>query len=260
MSDNSQRLLEAIMKYCRPATFPVAVKLVKEKTERPDRAKRPMEALGHPIALCQGVALARRYGWTVVFEKADHGCPVGIIMLGYEPPEELHKGVIAYPGYAGSLAAAAKMEQANFKLPPGTIQEIWLAPLEKASFSPDIVIVYGNAAQIARLIQATNYKSGEGVDSKAFGRQACASYIARTYLEDKCSLIVPSGGERVFAICQDDELVFAIPASQFDDITDGLESVHRQGLVRYPTPFYGLMVEPKFPNYYWSILPEGIRK
>ncbi|MDR7868366.1 MAG: DUF169 domain-containing protein [Sporomusaceae bacterium] len=255
MTDNAQKLLNAITAYIRPTTFPVAVKLVfdGEEAQRPAKAKKPMETLRHPLALCQGVALARRYGWNVVFDRQDHACPVSIVLMGYEPPEMLDSGKIACPGYAGSVEAGAVMEQANVKLPNGP-KEMWFAPLDKAEFSPDVVLVYGNAAQIARMVQGANYKTGKGVSSKSFGRLACSSYIARTYLEGECSMIVPSGGERIFAICQDDELIFSIPASQFEDVAYGIEAVHKQGLIRYPTPFFGLLAEPKFPDYYWSII------
>lgn len=224
--------------------------------QRPAKAKKPIEALKHPIALCQGVALARRYGWTMILDKQDHACPVGIVLMGYESPDKLDSGCIACPGYAGSVEAGAIMEQSNAKLPQGSLKELWLAPLDKAEFEPDLVLVYGNAAQVARMIQGANYNTGKGVSSKSFGRLACSSYIARTYLEGECSLIVPSGGERVFAICQDDELIFACPAVKFEEVAYGLEAVHKQGLVRYPTPFFGLLAEPKFPEYYYSILPE----
>jgi uncharacterized protein (DUF169 family) len=261
MTDSAQRLLKAITAYIRPTTFPVAAKLVydNEDVKRPTKAKNPMEALRHPIALCQGVALARRYGWNVVFNREDHACPVGIVLMGYESSERLDSGKIACPGYAASVEAGAIMEHANAKLPKGP-QEMWFSPLDKAEFSPDIVLVYGNAAQVARLTQGANYKTGKGVTSKSFGRLACSSYIARTYLEGECSMIVPSGGERVFAICQDDELIFSIPSNQFDDVAYGIEAVHKQGLIRFPTPFFGLMAEPQFPDYYWTILPENSRK
>lgn len=258
MTEGVQKLFKAITTYIRPTTFPVAVKLVldQDETARPAKAKKPKEALGHPIALCQGVALARRYGWTMILDRQDHACPVGVVLMGYESPEELNRGKVACPGYADSVEAGAMMEQANAKLPQGMLKELWLAPLDKAEFEPDVVLVYGNAAQVARMVQGANYKSGKGVSSRSFGRLACSSYIARTYLEGECSLIVPSGGERVFAICQDDELILSIPANQFADFSYGVEAVHKQGLIRYPTPFFGLMAEPKFPDYYWSILPE----
>jgi uncharacterized protein (DUF169 family) len=176
--------------------------------------------------------------------------------LGYDSAEKLLDGSIAYPGYTETVEAGRLMEKFNMLLPPRTVKELWIAPLDKAEFAPDVILIYGNAAQIARMVQGANYRSGKGVESRSFGRMACSSYIARTLLEDECSLVVPSGGERVFAHAQDDEIIFSIPASKIEDVAFGIEAVHKQGLSRFPTPFYGLLVEPKFPKEYWELLSQ----
>jgi uncharacterized protein (DUF169 family) len=104
------------------------------------------------------------------------------------------------------------------------------------------------------MAQGANYRTGKGVDSKTFGRSACSLYIARTLLDQECSLVIPSGGERVFANTMDDELIFSIPSKYFKDIAIGIEAVHKEGLSRFPTYFYGMGLKPAFPPEYWSIL------
>ena len=260
MNGRTQLLLQAITEYIRPVTNPVAVKLAKDDANRPLNAKKPMKKPGHQITLCQGMSMARKLGWTVVLDEHDHACPVGMIVLGHVPPDKMYTGMIAHPGYTESLEAGSRLESQRKVLPQGTIKEIWVAPLRTADFEPDIVVVYGNPAQIARMIQGANYKTGEGVASKQFGKTACSSYIAHAYLERECSFTVPSGGERVFAHCQDDEMIFAIPANLFEELAIGIEQVHKQGLSRYPTAFYGLLLEPAFPEKYKELLPDNYQK
>jgi len=252
--ESLNKLSAAINKYIRPSTFPTAVKFSKEKDAFHGKHKRPISDIGNPIALCQGVTLARRLGWSMVFGKEDHGCPVGLIVLGYHSPKKLLAGDIAYPYYAETPEIGRVMEQSGKFLPMKSVEEIWISPLDKAEFQPDLVLIYGNAAQVARMAQGANYCTGKGVDSKTFGRMACSSYLARTYLEQECSLVVPSGGERVFANTMDDELIFSIPSKYFKDVAAGIEAVHKEGLSRFPTYFYGMSMMPKFPAKYLSLL------
>ena len=160
----------------------------------------------------------------------------------------------AYPSYTASLKAGAAMERSMTLLPRGYFKYMVVTPLQKETQRPDLVLVYGNAAQVARLAQAANYNTGAGVACKTFARMACSAYIAKPIMEKECSLVVPSGGERVFALAQDDELIFAIPAEKIAEIARGLEETHKQGLSRFPTPFFGLLAEPNFPTKYWDLV------
>ena len=48
--------------HVRPATFPVAVKLFRADEPLPAKAKRPLRDMKIQIAICQAIAMARRYG------------------------------------------------------------------------------------------------------------------------------------------------------------------------------------------------------
>jgi len=250
------RLRDSIKKYIRPATFPVAVKFLRVEKAFEGKHKRPVKDMGHAITLCQGVALSRRLGWSVVFGREDNECPVGSIVLGYSSPERFLEGHIAYPFYAKDLKTAKTMESTSRFFPMGTVKDIWLAPLDKAGFEPDLVLVYGNAAQVARIAQGANYNNGKGIDSKTFGRTACGKYLSKAYLDKECTLVIPSGGERVFANTTDDELIFSIPSDHFEDVSNGIEAVHKEGLSRFPTYFYGIGVKPTFPPKYYTLFDE----
>jgi uncharacterized protein (DUF169 family) len=254
-NENSLKAFEnSISKYIRPITFPVAVKFQRDKVPFSGKSKRPLNDIGNTIAICQGVALARRLGWNIIFSKEDHACPASLIVLGYYSPEKLLEGTIAYPYYAESIEVARTMEQSDIFLPLCSIEEIWIAPIHKAEFEPDLVVVYGNAAQIARMAQGANYNNGKGIESKTFGRTACMEYLVRTYMEQRCSLVIPSGGERVFANTMDDELIFSVPSKCFGQVASGIEAVHKEGLSRFPTYFYGMSMKPAFPPKYSGLL------
>ncbi|MBI3872448.1 MAG: DUF169 domain-containing protein, partial [candidate division Zixibacteria bacterium] len=58
-------------KHIRPATFPVAVKMIKPGEPLPAKVKRPKADLGFETAICQAMGLARRYGWTLAVGNED---------------------------------------------------------------------------------------------------------------------------------------------------------------------------------------------
>ena len=53
-----------------------------------------------------------------------------------------------------------------------------------------------------------------------------------------------------FALTQDDEMAFALPACKIDSFVEGLVTTHKSGVARIPTPIAGLTNEPKWPPYY----------
>lgn len=244
------KLDETLQKYIRTATFPVAVKISKEPA-LPPKAKRPMTTFGHPINLCQGIAIARRYGWTMGFLKEDHGCANSLVIMGMvEEPDFIKDGSIVYPLYTENLETGAVTQQATPRMPGGEINSILLAPLHRADFDPDVVLIYGNPGQIVRLVQGALYKTGGTINSKFMGRAACGSEIVTTLLTGECNVIIPGGGEKVFAMTAEDEMVFSVPAAKIDDLIEGLAATHKAGAARIPVPQFGLRAEPEFPEPY----------
>ena len=154
MSEICKKLDASISKYIRPLTFPVAVKFVKEGEAIPEKAKVPTKALGYPIAICQAMTIARKYGWTLAMYKEDQACPLSHVILGYaEEPDFIKGGSVIKPLYVDNDEAAVKTQASTPKMPTADTQCIVLAPLHLATFDPDVVVCYGNSAQITRFVQ-----------------------------------------------------------------------------------------------------------
>lgn len=251
-----EALVAALKEYIRPATLPVGVHFEFGSATAEGRTVRPTERFKETLSICQGVAAARRYGWTMVFKEEDHGCPASLVYLNYRQSDTFMSGGICYPGYAATPEAAKKIESANMIMEKPS-KEIWIGNLETISFTPDIALIYGNSAQLARVAQGANYSNGDGVKSTTYGRAACAAYLVKTFMTEECCIVVPSGGERMFAHTQDEELIFAIPKSRFADVAHGIAQVHKHGLSRYPTIFQGVLKNPVFPQKYWDVVNEG---
>lgn len=136
------------------------------------------------------------------------------------------------------------------RLPEGLYDRIILAPLDKAEFEPDVIMVYCNPGQAARLIQGAVYCQGEPVTSTASGRCACVSEIVVPYLKKGYSFTVPGAGEKVFALTADDEMIFSLHASKIDELIEGLATTHKSGIGRYPWPVAGVKITPQMPKTY----------
>lgn len=246
----TERLNATLNEYIRPATFPVAIKVSKDEN-LPSGVRRPQKLFGHRINICQGITLVRRIGWTLGFLKEDHACALSFVILGFvEEPDFAKSGHVVYPLYTETPEAGAKTQSSTPKMPVGEINSIILAPLHRADFEPDIVLIYGNAAQIARLVQGALYKEGGFIKSRFAGRCACGGEIVVPLTQQRCNIIIPGGGERIFALTADDELVFAVPNSKIESLIEGIVGTHKTGVARMPTPFFGARVKPEFPGSY----------
>lgn len=245
------QFLKTVEEYIRPLTYPVAVKLLKEGEAFPEKTRFPRQVAGYGWALCQGVAMARRVGWKVGFTRCDHSCVVAMMIFGHETaPELVERGEIIYPYYAGTPEAGKRTQENTPRLSLGEVKGVVMAPLSRADFTADVVLVYGTPAQIIRLVQGALYRHGGRIDSSFTGRGACGSEIVVPYQTQECKVVMPGGGERVFAHTADDEMVFAAPASKLEEVAAGVEATHKGGIARIPTPFLGMRGKPVYPEEY----------
>jgi uncharacterized protein (DUF169 family) len=241
-----QKIGEALESYIRPGTFPVAVRMLRSVGEIPQKARMPKRDLGTVMSLCQGVALARRYGWLIAMGEADMLCPLGALTLGLLPvkPNFLN-GSFDIPFWAKNRDVKARIAQGMPRLEEGKYTYVVASPLHRADFQPHVILVYGNPAQISILIQAVVCQTGDPIVSASVGALACAGEITQTILTDQYQFLVVGAGDRTIAQTQDHETSFAIPISKAEALMEGLQATHRVGM-RYPTPSF-LKYKPEFP-------------
>ncbi len=243
-----KELDQALNTYIRPLTFPLAIKMLKSEKEIPDRTRRPFEKTGKKIAICQGIGMARKYGWTVAMGKEDMQCSLGAAPFGFfKNIDYFNEGNLADGMFTASKEAGKKQEDLVDRFDHGTYSHILVATVSRAAFEPDLYMIYGNPAQIMRLIQGALYTEGGAVQSSAMGRLGCAAIIT-AIKEDQCRYLVPGNGDRIFGMTQDYEMAFLLPHSKVDALMEGLAMTHKAG-VRYPiTSFFDF--EATFPPTY----------
>lgn len=255
MSEILLKLYNALIKHGHFPTQPVGIRLAKEGEKISQKAKYPLKNMGIRLSLCQGLTAARTFGWAIAFGKEDHACPLASVFLGHVKPDIFLQGTIAGP-YQDKEECAKSMEASFPRWPLGSVQEIWISPLNLCEFEPDLAIIYGNPGQILILIHAANFRKGSGIKSLSYGRGGCATWIAGVIQSNECTYMIPGSGERVFAGTQDHEMSFAIPYSHFENLMEGLEFMRKKGAYRYPVPNLAILSEPKIPKEYYSIDPD----
>ncbi len=233
------QLGEKLRYLVNPATFPVAVKLLEREDEIPKRAKRPLRDLGVKMAPCQGSSMARRYGWTLAFTDEDQGCAIAAHTYGWERASS--DGAIHFltrMNYAANEEAAAEVLAGFRTLEMGNGPIVVYSPLERTKIEPDVILIYVNPAQLMRLIHGATCHTGRPIESNFSGRAAsCTEGVIGAYLDNELKVVVPGNGDRVWAACQDHEMIMAVPGAKLPELVDGLEKTHKTG-IRYPIPSY----------------------
>src|SRR5438046_8867848 len=90
------RLLDdALARYVRPDTFPLAIRMIKAGEAIPEGIKVPSKTMGEQWSVCQSSGVARRYGWGIAVGKDDVICPLAAIAFGFRKPkaESLHGSI-----------------------------------------------------------------------------------------------------------------------------------------------------------------------
>jgi uncharacterized protein (DUF169 family) len=236
---------EAMSTYIKNQTYPLAVKMLHSEDEISQDAKRPLRDYGASFALCQAFALCRREGLTIVLDKESQSCPIALVGLGFVRPDEYLSGKYALAPANQSMKARIRVAEAMPRFEYGKFKYILISPIQSASFDPDVILFYGNGAQVMRMIQAAVFASGESLTSKSTGAGGCLLTVVAPILEGVCKYTVPGNGERRLGLVADGELGFAMPKNRFEEVVSGLKLSH-DGKQTYPiSPGY-LKFEYKF--------------
>lgn len=248
---------EFIYDNLRLKTLPVAAKFLDAATF-PDKTVRPKGRLGNKITICMAVSMARMYGWTVGLAKEDIICVPAMISFGFtgssNQADTIGKLFCDVTFAKDRESGIREASQMSF-IPSREIGAVLIAPLAKAEFEPDTVAIYGNPAQIMRLIQAWTYSTSERVPGVFGGKIECTEYLIAPYKTGKPRIAIPGAGDRIFSMTQDEEMVFAMPTSGIQAACEGLQQAGRKIGSKYPITFYQ-NYQPEFPPHYKTLAKE----
>ena len=242
----------ALNRFIRPLTFPIGVKLLRSEKDVPEKARLPVRDMGFRATPCVGIALARKYGWTVAVSPHDNPCPVASYLYGWSGSETENRSILfdfmRVMRYGATEDAVRTIIEAatQFKLDKGQCAAVIMSPLQGGRVDPDVVIIFCNSAQLMRLVHAATRDTGESLTSVFSGRfGACNEGVLQVIKTGEARVVLPGNGDRVWGMVQDDEMIFAMPGNLVDRVLEGLEATHQAG-VRYPIPV-DIRRDPRFP-------------
>ncbi len=235
-ADAVRALDHALSSYVRTDTFPLGIRMLRPGEAVPEGLRIPSRDVGEQWIICQSIGIARRYGWSIAVGREDVICPLASVSFGFRPPNARYdSGDAALGMYCSDPAAAEALEGATWRFETGEYERLCVAPLAKLSFEPHVIAVYGNSAQVMRLVNAALHARGGRIESSTGGRLDCAELVIQTMRTGEPKVVLPCNGDRVFGMAQDTEMAFAFPAERAEEIVAGLEATHRGG-VRFPIP------------------------
>jgi uncharacterized protein (DUF169 family) len=226
----------------RLKTFPVGLKLL----ENPDDlSNNPwIRRSPEPLSLCQFITIVRTFDWSVGGTANDLATPGCASILGLsELPEYVIDGAMRNVVWLEKKEDAAICESVIQRIPFGKYRAFLLAPTAYDPFVPDIVLIYGNPAQMSLLVNAIQYDRFERLTFYSVGETSCSDVIGRCFVDRVPALSIPCYGERRFGHAADDELAIGLPVEECGRILANLETLYKKG-IRYPISHYGAQVSP----------------
>lgn len=240
-------------------TTPVGIRIIEEEREIPAKAKRPGD-FRLKMALCQLINMSRRLGWTTVALPDEiEVCFFPLIAFGWrqvKSKEDMAKW-FSEAKYCSDSNIAERRTEDFLKDRPNLGAGVIYSPISKLSIEPEAVLIYGNPAQIMRLIRGYVNFTGLPILSSFLGGLSCAEALIACRKKHEAQVVVPGIGERLFAMTNDHEMAFYVPADQVDDLIRGIKNEHDMGTARYPIPFYQFFT-PQFPKRYVDFLKESL--
>ncbi len=223
-NEKIQILGKELMDILQMATSPVAVHLVQADEEIPAGIPQIDEKTRH----CQMVDNARRSGTQFYSLLDNQMCKGGAAVMGLtEMSAKLKNGEVYYNlNHFHSIdSAKATMEKVPM-VPANSVKAIVYSPLEKATFTPDVVLIITRPKQVMELSQALLHKSGGRVNAGFAGKQSvCADGVAYPYLTGEAGVTIGCSGSRKYTKIQDEEMIMGIPVAMLPDLVDSAKSM-----------------------------------
>jgi uncharacterized protein (DUF169 family) len=207
-------------------TSPIAVKMLEKEEDIPEGTIRPKKDHSYHLAQCQAFAMSRRERTTVAMLKEDNWCPGAVIAYGLVPkPDNPVAGAqycFDYGKYIGILTA----------------------PLKKAAFEPDVVIIYCDTNQLRITLLSLKMEDRPLVKSNFFPF-SCSHSIVPVMLNGEYWINLPDPGEYARALTIAGEMMFSVPSNKLAALVENLGQFHR---IESGFAHEQMMMRPDFPQ------------
>ncbi|MEO5956970.1 MAG: DUF169 domain-containing protein, partial [Nitrospiraceae bacterium] len=163
-------------------------------------------------------------GQTFYTEASDHyTCPVGAHTHGVELPPQI---ATELNGLVQTMVGMQYLTMADIPMIPrrqGAFRVALYAPMTKATFAPDLVLIRGTVRQLMLLAEAAQ-SAGIAGGNPTMGRPTCA-VLPETLQSGRTASSFGCIGNRVYTGLGDDEGYYTIPGAKLADVVDKLSII-----------------------------------
>ena len=211
---------------------PVAVKMLEKEEDVPKGAIRPKKDRGQHLAQCQAFAMSRRDKTTVAMLKEDHWCPTAVMAYGLvERPESVAKWTHPYDCFEH-----------------GKYIGMTTAPLQSATFIPDVVLIYAKPSQLRALLLSMKVEDVPEVKHHFFP-PSCGWTVVNPMKDGKYWVVLPDPGEYQRALTDEGDLIFSIPQVKMKEMMTGLRQ-NEHGFFSYREHQMFMQTDFPLPGFY----------
>ena len=228
MNSKRQLLMDKLFRLRYPA---IAIKFIEDEADVPENAFRAFRDKGKHIAICQGYAMARRQGKVVYMTKEDQWCWNPVITYGMV---DFKRGNPDFELISSTMGIADKEKADDFvdsfpKLPYGKYCGVLCAPMDKADFEPDIMLIYCTNSQLRFLLMGVINQTGKMLESSFTPLDSCVYSVIPPFYEGNYRITLPDPGEYERAHTGEDEIIFTVPYQRMEEFFAGLEYLDGMG-------------------------------
>ena len=99
---------------------------------------------------------------------------------------------------------------------------------------PDVVVIYGNVAQMLRIVNGYLYNTGNRLEISASGDAGlCSDTVAIPMITGKPHLAIPCNGGRLMSLPNQTEMACGIPFEEVEHILEGMRFTGKNVPVMY---------------------------
>ena len=202
---------------------PIAVKIVKKEEETKGLPPEPTKRFRY----CQGLMQAEK-GEKLTLTKETLSCPAAAAAFGFSMlPDKISSGeMLQSLGLFESKEAAANLMRNIPRLEQGIFKSISLSPLEKAEFTPDVVVIEDDPEKIMWINLASIHETGDRLFfSSSIFQACCVDVTVVPFLTKKINASFGCYGCREATDLKNDECLVGIPYEKLEEIIKALQDL-----------------------------------
>ncbi|MDO5849226.1 MAG: DUF169 domain-containing protein [Methanobrevibacter sp.] len=213
---------EIFEKHAKVTSKPVAVKFF----DSPDEIPEGIDLIDETIRHCQMVKKAS-FGEKFYSTLEQQQCKGGAGALGLGPmPPKVASGETYYNLGRFESLEIAKDTVDELSVVPVEHKGIIYAPLDEATYEPDVIVIISEPISAMKIAQALVYNDGDKVRPNFAGIQSlCGDAVANPIITKGVNITMGCDGSRKAAKVKDNELAIGIAKEKIEQVVESLMNI-----------------------------------